>query len=226
MALFTDDELAALPDNDELAFVAYEKKLRDELLAGSGRLSQRIYASHILAFLRVREIEFDFLSHSTDREVPGADSSFDLWFTALIGKIDEYIMTIRLKRMMERQLDIVPLISFSQDYKIEIHKLLDKVRKVINATDLHDTKKDAIYQKIAALQAEVDRSKTRFDALLSRYLDIVNVVGESAERLEPLAKLIERVMKIFARAKADHDQGLLPAPDDTKRIPPPHSEED
>ena len=100
-------------------------------------------------------------------------------------------------------------------------QLLGRIRKVINQTELPEPKKAAIYDKISALQAEVDKSTTRFDALLSRWLDLTNALGEGAENLEPLVKLMERLRGVFGRAKAAHDQGQLPAPEEQKQLPGP-----
>jgi hypothetical protein len=121
---------------------------------------------------------------------------------------------------------VVSAISFSPDYRAEIGNLLGKIRKIIAQTDLLEPKRDAIYHKIAALQAEVDRSTTRFDALMSRSLDLTNTLGQAVDNLEPIWKLMERFFKVLGRAKADHDQGQLPPPETTKRLPPPESNAD
>ena len=72
---------------------------------------------------------------------------------------------------------------------------------------------------------EVDKSKTRFDAFLARWLDLTNAAAEGAENLEPAVKLLDRVMRILGRAKADHDAGKLPAPEETKKLPGPKTEQ-
>jgi hypothetical protein len=115
----------------------------------------------------------------------------------------------------------VTAISFSSDYKEEIGGLLDRVRKIVNQAELEEKKKDAIYAKISALQFEVDRSTTLMGAILSGYLDVMTAIGEGGERLEPAVKVLERLMRVFRRAKADHDQGQLPPPEEKKQLPPP-----
>ena len=63
------------------------------------------------------------------------------------------------------------------------------------------------------------------DAFLSRWLDVTEAVGEGAENLEPAVKLLERVMKLFGRAKVDHDAGKLPPPEETQKLPAPEPEQ-
>lgn len=91
---------------------------------------------------------------------------------------------------------------------------------------LVDKKKDAIYAKITALQLEVNRSTTALGAILSNYLDIMTAIGEGGERLEPAVKVLERLMRVFRRAKADHDQGQLPSPEETRQLPAPKTDWD
>lgn len=96
---------------------------------------------------------------------------------------------------------------------------------MVNRVDLPDPKKDAIYGKVNALQSEVDRSKTRLDAFLSRWLDVTNAASEGAENLEPVVKLLDHVMKIFGRAKTEHDVGNLPPPDEQQKLPSPATDQ-
>ncbi len=70
----------------------------------------------------------------------------------------------------------------------------------------------------------MDRTRTPLAALLSRLLDVTNAVGEGAEKLEPAVRLLERVMKVLGRAKADHDAGKLPPPEETQKLPAPEPE--
>lgn len=218
--IISDNELADLPDDDELAFVVYEQRLRtrtrDLALEEEGSNLERQYINHLLAFIDLYNLGVD-----VDSDVPWDNVDFWTWYHRFANKIDYHTLEIRLANARSSGTGITTAISFSLDYKIEIQKLLNKIKKVVNTTDLTEDKKDAIYEKIAALQLEVDRTRTRFDALFSRWLDFTNVVGESAENLEPLAKVIERLLRTFGRAKADNDRGELPPPPEPEKLPAP-----
>ena len=118
---------------------------------------------------------------------------------------------------IDAQLAAVPL---NDDYRHEIHQLLNKIRKVVANLDITDQKRDAIYARIADLAAEVDKSKTGFGALTALFLEACEAGGKGAEKLEPLVRLIERVGNVFARARG---QQALPPPvkSTTKRLPSP-----
>lgn len=218
--MITDEEMANLPDDDKLAFVVYEERLRAKTRAIAPEHEdlnlEREYANHIVAFIKIANLDIP-----VNRDPPENDVAFGVWYRSFLQAIDYHIVEIRLAHARGVDNGVATMIYLSEDYKTEIHKLLGRIRKVVNAVDLSDAKKNAIYDKIAALQSEVDRTKTRFDTFLSRWLDLTNAAREGAENLEPVVSLLEHVMRIFGRAKADHDVGMLPAPEETRKLPGP-----
>ena len=222
--IITDEEMANLPDDDQLAFVVYEERLRaktrDKTADQEGSSLEREYVNHILAFISVVN-----LNVAVDRDPPFLDNDFWEWYHRFQQVIDYRIVEIRLAHARDGRSGVTTAIYLSEDYRTEIHKLLGRVRKVVNTADLPDAKKDDIYDKINALQSEVDRSKTRLDAFHSRWLDVTNAAGEGAENLEPVVKLLGHVMRIFGRAKTEHDVGKLPPPDVPQKLPSPATDQ-
>ena len=221
--IITDEEMADLPGDSELAFVIYEEKLRSKTRDLDVEYPERLdreYANHILAFIDVCNLEIPVIG-----QPPINTSDFWDWYNAFIQVIDIHTVKFRLAHARDAGSDITTAIYLSEDYKTEIHNLLGRVRKVVNAADLPDAKKDDIYDKINALQSEVDRSKTRLDAFLSRWLDVTNAAGEGAENLEPVVKLLGHVMKVFGRAKTEHDVGKLPPPKVPQKLPSPATDQ-
>ena len=89
------------------------------------------------------------------------------------------------------------VIKIESDYKIEIGKLLNTIRKIVNQ-EIHDgNKKDKIFSKIANLQSEVDRDQTTIDALFGRAIDLSKAIGECGKNIEPLIDKMGRLKKIF-----------------------------
>jgi hypothetical protein len=225
---FFEPEMMGLPEDPTVAFVIYEKRLRartrdvtdqyDERGDLSGTSLARQYTNRLIAFIKVWSLPV-----SLHMDVPYDDKDFWGWYYRFIKDVDYYVVEFQHEHLRGRRGNIVAAISFSPDHKEEIGRLLERVRKVVNQAELADDKKNAIYAKIAALQSEIDRSTTRFDALLSRWLDLTNAIGEGASNLDPAVKTLERIMRIFGRAKADHDQGQLSPPEEKKQLPPPKS---
>ena len=221
---FLDQEMMALPDDPRLAFVVYEQRLRqttrDAAPSMEGWGLERRYANSLIAFIRIEGLSISV------GDPPVSDSGFGEWYYSFLTLIDYHLVEYKLAHTRGRRTNPVTTISFSQDYKEEVASLLDRVRKIVNQTTLEDKKKDAIYAKIAALQFEVERSTTTLGALLFNYLDVMTAIGEGGERAEPAVKILERLMRVFRRAKADRDQGQLPPPEETKQLPPPDDLDD
>lgn len=209
-----------LPEDKEEAFIVFEDRLRQrtrDVVGTRGFIAEREYVNHILAFIKIEELSVDVPTN-----VPFADEDgFYEWYNRFTATVDYYIAEFSIKAARMNSRGTVTAVYLSADYKAEIHTLLDRIRKVVNATDLPEDKKNAIYAKIGKLQIEIDKTQTSFAAALSRWLDLTNAIGEGAENLEPAVKILERVMRVFGRAKSDHDIGKLPAPEELPRITGP-----
>jgi hypothetical protein len=112
-------------------------------------------------------------------------------------------------------------VTLNAERRAEIHALIAKIRKVVVVLDVSEDKRDRIYSRIAALAKEVDQSKTFYGTLMGLILETSGTLGEAAERLDPLARLIRRLTSIVADQKTADEQLKLSAPPETKRIEGP-----
>jgi hypothetical protein len=94
--------------------------------------------------------------------------------------------------------------------------------------DVLQSKKEALFTKIAALEREVNCGRTRFDAVAALWFEVCDKVGEGVERLEPLRKLIDSVGNLIGAAKKEEETEAhrLPAPKTPKQIAPPKESDD
>ena len=118
------------------------------------------------------------------------------------------------------------MVILSDDYKQDIHHLMNRVRKIVHASDLEQQKKDAILQKINELINEVDQSTTKLGSYKAVWLEVTEAFGEGVESLEPAVKILERVGSIFGKARAETDPAQLPAPETPKQLPGPAEEDE
>lgn len=154
------------------------------------------------------------------------DEGFFRYYNYFTDKLDYYKSRITFREINKQRNGVSTIIKLSKSYKDEIHNLINKIRQITESANLTDKKKDAIYNKLSALSLEVDKSRTRSEALLSLYFDITNAASEGAENLDPLIERVERLMKIFGRAKREQEQGQLPAPEKPKQLNPPKGDSD
>ena len=172
----TDDELEDLPDDPELAFVEFERKLSAIANLNQGSRdwgAERKYAIGIIAF--VHEMEIDI---AVPDKLPPADDDFYLWFDSFKQKIDYYLNRMRIRRRKSLTDQYIPILELTSDFRAEIHTRLDQIRRIVRAGDWDEDKRDAIFDKISAVAKEVDKSKTRLGAFLSLYLDVTDAIGK------------------------------------------------
>jgi hypothetical protein len=68
---------------------------------------------------------------------------------------------------------------------------------------------------------EVDRDRTRTEAAMALLLEVTSAIGKGAKNLDPALDRIERIVKVLAKAKDEHETKALMAPPERKRIAPP-----
>ena len=139
--IITDEEMAGLPDDDELAFAVYEERLRTNTRGRAaideGVSREREYVNHVLAFIKVAGLDIP-----VDKEPPFDDTNFWEWYNRFILVIDHHTIEIRLAHARGSGAGVATALHLSEDYKTEIRKLLGRVAKVVNQADIPDDKKD------------------------------------------------------------------------------------
>lgn len=218
-----------LSHNSEEAFIAFEKTQKEILEKAKigdhnrqygvyvGAYSyERDYVIAVLAFLDEYDLDIDV----TDiRELN--DDDFSSNFNRFLSQVSYAIMrfSLRIKRI-ETGAAGTP-IMLAANYKDEIGKNLEIIKKIVNQEVKDENKKDVIFKKIAALQSEIDRDRTTLDAAFGRLIDLSKVVGECAENLEPIVQKIERITS--ALRDGSERVKLLPKKERPKLISAPKS---
>lgn len=218
----SDEEIAALPDEPEMRLVALERIVRARYETACEMLGdnesavglQRRYMSVILP--AARHYGISALS-SWERPNPIKDG----WQTyeQFIADVDYCIMALRLRNIEQANVHSVAL---DAPAKAKLQHLIEQVRETVNKLDISVAKKDALYKRINALQDEIDRNRTRYQAFAALMIEACDDAGEAAKRLEPVVRLVERVGSALGIAKRTEDtQPKLPPREERKRLDPP-----
>ena len=215
-AMISDDDLDDLPPTPEAAFVRLVDILNERLTADDEgwRFRAQQYVQVLLAFIDEHDLERE-MGLTLDRGLPsGEGAEFYDWFNTFRNTINYYQARYRFRHRNSYGDAIT--VALSSDFRRELHDLLNKIRKVVANLTVSDRKRDAIYKRIAALELEVDRSRTRLDAVMAFILEASETAGEVAENLQPVVNLAERVRDVFVRAKTDNEPLALPSPEGAK----------
>ena len=210
--MFIDDiDVGDLSNHPEEAFLTFEQKLRAALEGESQNdrnmysdhngnyygsyLPERYYVTSILAFLDEYDLNID-VPDITDLENDVFQQQFGQFFTKI--NYAKTRLAFRKKRIDSGTAGT--LIVIATNYKEEIGKSLETIRKIVNQEVKEQNKKDAIFKKISDLQSEVDRDRTTYDALLGNAVELSKALGECAENLEPAVQKVERIFTAISKA--------------------------
>lgn len=211
-----DDIFYNLPDDPEAAFVILEQEFRSEYQgeiekadnnswADEARLK---YAGQVRAALEELSIDFEFyLPEFTDGQMDYNR------FQTFRRDIESLATKIRIRTARARVQNSVRL---DPNTKSKLRQLLEKIKETILELDESDSKREALLRKVAALEAEINRDRTRFEVAAALWIGLCEKTGEGLEKLEPARKWIDSVAGFLAQAKSLETPSLtLP-----KRAPP------
>ncbi len=144
------------------------------------------------------------------------DGNFQYSFSQFFNKINYAKTRFALRKNRISAGVAGTIVRIVPNFKSEIAKLLDTIRKIVNQEIIDPNKKDKIFQKIASLHSEVDRDRTTLDAVFGRTIDLSRVLGEFGSNIEPLIDKIERLKKLIW--DGTEKENLLPKHNRVKQI--------
>jgi hypothetical protein len=113
-------------------------------------------------------------------------------------------------------------VAFDPAAKIKLRHLLGQMRETVDGLDVSVAKKEALFKKINALQAEIDRDRTRYQAYAALAIEACDDAEKAAKKLGSVKRPIESVGGVFGDAKRAEDaQPKLPPRREPKQISPP-----
>jgi hypothetical protein len=210
--MITDEELADLPDDPEHAFVLYERRIRERLHKDleisenqyAVESCQITYMSHVLA--AVKALDLGILGNWT---VPSTSDDVNTYYRNFVTEVDGFTVQFRFRHARRvKQFSV----AFDAAAKAKLRHHLEQMREVVDRLDVPDRKREALINRITALNDEIDRDRTRFEAFAA-------LVVETSDQMEPLRKWIEPIAGIFRKSKEieqEREPPRLPSP--PKRI--------
>lgn len=220
--MIADDDYFDLPEDAELAFIQLEKKFRaqlDERLDKADNDSPvfQYYQEYINSTLAAAKgLHIDYLSKF---ETPVSDSQIYDEYRAFSLAVQEFTMQIRIRHSRRAKRYSVALDSAAKE-KIKHH--LTQLKELTEKLEISTAKRESILAKIAALEEELQRERTRFEVVAAFILECATVAGEAGEKLEPWRKWIDSIANLIGVAKGKDSQNpALPAPEERKKIEPP-----
>jgi hypothetical protein len=224
--MLDEDLLNSLPDDPDEALAVLYKTLKSQLAnehdnsiqmngesSFSLEQSQRSLLNVILAFTEAHHLDLNI-----NEEIPRVTDDFDFYFLDAIETIERHIAKTSFQRAAQNRNGTSGTYLLSAELKSKIHKYLSSVRDLIAASSLSDTKRTALSKKLNAFAEEVDRDKTRIEALAAAMVWTRKESVEGAQGLEPIIEKMTKMFQSFAQAT---EFLRLPSSNDQKQLPPP-----
>jgi hypothetical protein len=213
-----------LPDDPEEAFLYLESVFRAECeqKIGDAHHEERVdiyyiqYISKVLGAISELGIE----SHFAKRSIPSIEDVDYQTYVNFSKDVEHYRTMLQIRRARRRKEFSVAL---DQATKIKLRHMLSQMRDIVDRLDVSAIKKEALFAKINALQAEIDRDRARFDIVAALWIEGCEKLGEGAGKLKPLRELLDSIGNVFNQAKKVEgtDTPRLPPVEKPKQIEPP-----
>lgn len=114
----------------------------------------------------------------------------------------------------------------NSDEKRKIHENISRIRLAIDLSDLPDRKKNALYERLNELSAEVDALGTKTDRFFAFMGDAAFVLGDMAKQAKPMLDEVKDMIKTIGRARSRQEGVSLPPGDTPLSLPAPNNIDD
>jgi hypothetical protein len=103
--------------------------------------------------------------------------------------------------------------------KKKIHGYIDRIRRIIEQSQLEDRKKNKLFDSLSGLSKEVDRNGTPTDRFFIFMGDVGLCLGELGDRAKPLFNEVKEMLKLVVGARARNENAKLPANGEVLSLP-------
>lgn len=214
-----ENEFLDLPDDPEEAFLILEKRKYSELSdlwqSSQDFRYEREYVNVMLAFDEVYDL--GFLSKYGD--VPDDDALFSTYIHGFKSHINRVKQKLLVEAARKVKNGTTGLVTLDTPARSAIHQLIQTIREKLNHLNLPENKREALFGKLNAFAAEIDRNRTRTEAFYSFAIDAARAAREVNDEIKPLQDTIDRVFDWLDKATKWKDS--LPPWQDRKKIEGP-----
>lgn len=227
--MIDDDLYLDLPDDPADALPIFLSRLKEHYSPDDEEETtrrRRAYLTQLFAYLNYHQIDIVF-----DQQIPWDNNSFYQYFDLVEHEIELAAATFNLRRLDKIKKQIVPVYVLTAEQKDEIHKHIGRIRKIIAVAQISDTKREALSNKLNAFANEVDRDRTRLQALSAFLIAAKREVIDGVKEFEPVLAQVDKILDRIAEAKDWVDsiggppkRKELPSPSEKKQIEGPKSE--
>ncbi len=165
----------------------------------------------ILLIQEVSEQTLRLEPEFAENSVPSIDDVNYSTYLNFSKDVEHYRTKLQIRHSRRRKEYSVAL---DTPTKLKLRRLLSQIKDTVDKLDVSQSKKEALFAKISALENEINRDRTRFDAVAALWVEVCEKIGEGVKKLEPLRQLMDSVGSLIGAAKKEEETQAhrLPAP--------------
>jgi hypothetical protein len=206
MTTLTDAELLELPDDPSLAFLAIEAKARElarsEIATSENSSadedSRLVYLTTVISAAQALEIP-DF----RDWPIPRVSEKASSAYNQLLSEVTAFSVLVRVKNARRTRRYSIALDPAT---KVRVRHLLNQLKDAVDKLEVSDAKRERLYARIRDLEDEMNRNRTKFEAITSLVLAASETAGKAATNMEPLWKWVHPLLDALGKAKDEEDE--------------------
>ena len=224
--MLDEDFLHSLPDDPDEALGTLYKKLKRQLVLEHQEAisinmespfdledARRTFLNMIFAFVTAHGLTLD-----VSMNMPNGVDDFGYYFKSTTEVIEFYIARTSFERTTKAKNGTAAIYLLSPELKSKIHRYLTSIRELISTSALSESKRSTLSKKLNAFADEVDRNRTRVEALAAAMIWTRKEVVEGAQGLEPIVEKLDKMFQSFTKAT---EFFKLPSSAEQKEIPAP-----
>jgi hypothetical protein len=107
-------------------------------------------------------------------------------------------------------------IELDEDWRVRASSYISHIRDVVSKAEVGESIRERILKRLNQLQEQIDRNRTRIEAISEVFLSITEAVSKGAKHMDGAVRLVEKLAGALSgarTAKIEHDTQL--------RLPPP-----
>jgi hypothetical protein len=198
--VLTADEYDALSDDPEAALlqfldIAVARAKREQWEAEQEERGDSYVPWASLAAALAGILDDIGRQHDIRLEPPlSGNGGWEDWRTGLRTDIEKLHaqLSFKLRRGRGATGDLAA-VNLSDDFRDRIRQHTRKIRGILNQIELSDNLRHLLLSRLNAFEQDLDRRRTRYEALFSFWLDATAASGDGAENLKPVIDQAERI---------------------------------
>lgn len=213
-----------LPEESELAFLYLDDIYHEQLSASESKwrgdegLPASYYVEYMSKVLAAKtELQLNILADWARPQIENFSYSLYLNFR---HDVVHYRTAIQIR--FGRRVKTFS-VRLDANAKSTIRHYTAQIRELILKSELPEKKKEALLDKLAAFENEVDRYRTRMESFGAAFVEFAGYIGDAIQAAD-IHRLASSIAKVLHGAKED-ELKELPRPTERKQLEPPKKQE-